>query len=458
MQDGIEHQLPLLLSNLFQKEVLLLSDYDCDQVKRFISGGMDIHKKMISAAIAITDPNSLKTHYEFFHSSSFHFDLQKLYSWFSEFHCTDIVMESTGVYWFPVFDYFVDHGITITVVNPKYVKQLRGKKTDKNDSKWMASRFRYDDFPGSFIPKANIRALRSLSRYYRKLSNQRSSEKNRYQNAMTSSSIRLDCILADAVSGKTGRKLMEYLISLPQGADIDPHEIEMRLDWRVKSTPEQIIQSIQGFHIKPEDRIKLKKAQEHMDFIDELSADVLKSMDNLAADYSDTIRLLATVPGITEKSALFIISETGVDMSVFSNVKSLCCWAGLVPGCNESADKKKSTRIIHAGQYLKPVLVECALAAVKCKSEPYFRIKYARIAKRRGKKKAIIAVARMLLVAIYNIILKNEPFKPTDYEKVLHPSAKKKVVQTVANSIQYLREQGVDESLLQQIQQQLNPA
>ena len=159
-------------------------------------------------------------------------------------------------------------------------------------------------------------------------------------------------------------------------------------------------------------------------------------------------------PQFTQKSALFILSEIGADMSVFESDRHLCSWAGLTPANNESASKKKATRCSKAGQYLKPLLIQCALAAVKSKKEPYFQIKYQRLAKKRGKKKAIIAIARMMLTSIYHMLSNEEDFHPDDYEATVNPSKQKPVIFTIENTIQFLREQGVDPETLKLIQQQ----
>ena len=151
---------------------------------------------------------------------------------------------------------------------------------------------------------------------------------------------------------------------------------------------------------------------------------------------------------------MFILSETGADMSVFESSRHLCSWAGLTPANNESASKKKSTRCSKAGQYLKPLLIQCALAAVKSKKEPYFAVKYQRIAKRRGKKKAIIAVARMMLASIYHMLSDGEDFHPDDYEAIVNPPKQKTVLLTLDNTLQFLREQGADPETLKLIQQQ----
>ena len=193
-----------------------------------------------------------------------------------------------------------------------------------------------------------------------------------------------------------------------------------------------------------------------MDFIDKTIDEIEAELFLRSRQYDEQIKRIATVTGITELSALFILSEIGADMSVFESDRHLCSWAGLTPANNDSANKKKTTRCSKAGQYLKPLLIQCALAAVKSKKEPYFAIKYHRLAKRRGKKKAIIAIARMMLSSIYHMLSNNEDFHPDDYEAIVNPSKQKSVVLNLTNTLQFLREQGADESLLMQLEQQLS--
>ncbi len=167
----------------------------------------------------------------------------------------------------------------------------------------------------------------------------------------------------------------------------------------------------------------------HLEFIEKSIADLDRKLDEIVAPYEGAIKLLCTIPGVDRTSAITIISEIGTDMSHFANSKRLCCWAGLTPSNNESAGKKKSVRITRAGVYLKPALVQVAHAAVKSNQSPYYRIKYERLSKRRGKKRAIIAIARMILTAIYHMFTTGEEFNPSDLYKIDLPqeiSAKQK--------------------------------
>jgi len=280
----------------------------------------------------------------------------------------------------------------------------------------------------------------------------RTAEKNRYQNSMTISRIRIDCVLTDPF-GLSATRVMDYLLS---DEPFDETKCRSLIDWRVKASKDEVMDSIHGYHILGEQKFKMLHVKSHMDFINNSIGEIECELFRRSRNYDTQIKRIATIVGITELSSLFILSEIGADMSVFESDRHLCSWAGLIPANNESANKKKSSRCSRAGQYLKPLLLQCALAAVKSKKEPYFAIKYQRLAKRRGKKKAIIAIARMMLTSIYHMLSNNEDFHPDDYEATIHPPKQKPVVLNLTNTFQFLREQGADESMLNQLEQQLS--
>jgi transposase len=421
-------------------------DFD---VVHLICAGLDVHKKSVVAAVAVTDPVTLEATYTVKSFSTNNSDIVSLRDWLLSQNCHDVCMESTGKYWIPIFNILESH-MHVILTHPKYVKAIKGKKTDKRDAKWIANLFRFDIVKASFIPPPDIRAMRELSRYRLKLSYMRSAEKNRYQNSMTISRIRIDCVLTDPF-GKTATRIMDYLLS---DKPFDVKTCRELIHGGVKAGSDAVLESIEGYDILSEQRFKMTHAKSHMDFINSSISQLETELFRISRSYDTLMKRIATQPGITELSALFILSEIGTDMTVFESDKHLASWAGLTPANNESANKKKSTRCSKAGQYLKPLLIQCALAAVKSKKEPYYAIKYQRIAKRRGKKKAAIAIARMMLINIYHMLLNSEDFHPDDYEAVVNPVRKKSLPFTVENVLQFLREQGADENALNLLKQQ----
>lgn len=411
------------------------------RIVRPICCGADIHKDLIVATIAATNQDGI-TEYIQSSFSSQNFDLVRLKAWLIEHHCFEIAMESTGKYWIPVFN-VLESEIKVFVVHPKYTKAIKGKKTDKKDSKWIADLFKHDLLKFSFIPPKEIRELRELSRYRIKLIAMRSSERNRYQNSMTISNIGLASILSDPF-GKSSRAVMKEVI---RSSSVTEERISKLLERNAKKKVKEVLQSLVGSHIESDQRLKMNIASQHMDQIDSHVRRLETEMAIRCIPYATLINLLLDIPGISYLSAMTIIAEIGTDMSVFETSKQLSCWAGLAPANNESASKKKSVRISKAGSYLKPLLVQCALAAINSKSNPYYRIKYNRIKKRRGHKKAIIAIARMILVNIYHILSTGEVYSPCDMEQIINPKPVKKVM-TIQNAIEFLQSQGFDTSKL----------
>lgn len=411
------------------------------RIVRPICCGADIHKDLIVATIAATNQDGI-TEYIQSSFSSQNFDLVRLKAWLIEHHCFEIAMESTGKYWIPVFN-VLEGEIKVFVVHPKYTKAIKGKKTDKKDSKWIADLFKHDLLKFSFIPPKEIRELRELSRYRIKLIAMRSSERNRYQNSMTISNIGLASILSDPF-GKSSRAVMKEVI---RSSSVTEEKISKLLERNAKKKVKEVLQSLVGSHIESDQRLKMNIASQHMDQIDSHVRRLETEMAIRCIPYATLINLLLDIPGISYLSAMTIIAEIGTDMSVFETSKQLSCWAGLAPANNESANKKKSVRISKAGSYLKPLLVQCALAAINSKSNPYYRIKYNRIKKRRGHKKAIIAIARMILVNIYHILSAGEVYSPCDMEQIINPKPVKKVM-TIQNAIEFLQSQGFDTSKL----------
>ena len=421
------------------------------EVVHLICGGLDVHKKSVAAAVCTTDPITLEAKYNVKSFSTNNSDIAALRDWLIAQGCYDVCMESTGKYWIPIFNILETHMQNTILTHPKYVNAIKGKKTDKRDAKWIANLFRFDIVKASFIPPPDIRALRELTRYRLKLSYMRTAEKNRYQNSMTISRIRIDCVLTDPF-GKTASNIMEYLLS---DRPFNENECRALIDGRVKASKDEVMDSIRGFNVLEEQKFKMTHAKSHMDFINDSINEIEAELFRRSRPYDAQIKRIATTIGITDLSALFILSEIGADMSAFESDKHIASWAGLTPGNNESAGKKKSTRCSRAGQYLKPLLLQCALAAVKSKKEPYFAIKYQRLAKRKGKKKAIIAIARMMLISIYHMLKNNVDFQPNDYEAIVNPPKQKPAALNLINTLQFLREQGADENLLKQLEQQL---
>ena len=396
-----------------------------------ICGGMDVHKSFVVACIATTNDHGV-TNYKSKRFSTFTGDLRRCADWLSENNCKDVCMESTGKYWIPIYN-ILEHTCNIVLAHPKYVKAIRGKKTDKRDAKWIADIFKHDLVSGSFIPPADIRQLRDLVRYHWKLTNFNVGEKNRAQNCLTVSNIKLDDVFSD-VFGKAASAITTRLLESNEPFDVKPY-----LTKNIKKPIEQIQAAVDG-EMCAEQAEKLRIIRSHMDSLELCKLNLESLILSTAEKYIPQLNLVMTAPGIQSFAAIGIISEIGVDMSVFPTSKHLCSWAGLTPQNNESAGKKKTTRISRAGAYIKPLLVQCALCAIRTKQFPEVRNRYLALKKRRGHKKAIIAIARMLLTAIYNILKWNEVYNSELYRKADRPPAHREV--SVEEAVFILQRQG----------------
>ena len=360
--------------------------------------GVDVHKSFLVATIIATtggiEPSYQKKRYSTFNNSILEFK-----QWLLDNDCHDLCMESTGKYWIPVFNLLEDE-INVTIANPKWVKAVKGNKDDTKDSKWIGDLFRLGLVKGSYIPCKKIRILREFTRYRYKLVSCRSSEKNRYQNALTVCNVALDSVVSD-IFGKSSTSIIDYLLE-QSGNSINHEEIASKLLKSLKSKEDAVIESIEGYQMTDSQKYRMHLVRAHMDYVTAATNDVDSEIESLIAfdpDYENAVELLCTIPGVKYDSAITIISEIGIDMSQFCSSKRLCCWAGLTPGSNESAGKKKSDK------------------------SPYYKKKYESLVKRRGKKRAIIAIARMILTAIFQMLTTGETWNPCDLYKIDMPEA-----------------------------------
>ena len=398
--------------------------------------GIDVHKKFVVASVGITNKFGV-TEYQTRQFSTFTQDLHKLLSWLKSLNCINVCMESTGKYWHPVFN-VLESDCNVVIANPKYVKGIRGKKTDKKDSIWLCDLHKHGLVPSSFIPPLLTRQIRDLMRYRVKLTSFRSSEKNRIQNSLTVSNIMISSVVSDTF-GVSSMKIINHILQNPDDKDFD---VSSMLHKSMRDKADTIRKSIDGNLTKPQ-ADKMRICFNHFDNVDKHIEDIEKVVLDLAKPYLPQINIIMSLPSIKDIfTAIAIIGEIGTDMSVFHSSKHLCSWAGLTPQNNESAGKKKSVRISRAGVYLKPLLVQCANAAIKSKKVCFFKIRYEQIKKRRGHKKAIIAIAHMLLNCIYYMLLRNENFNPDLFKIDSKPTQTYSPKITEEMAIKYLQTLG----------------
>ncbi|GHS90085.1 IS110 family transposase [Bacteroidia bacterium] len=328
----------------------------------------------------------------------------------------------------------------IILVNARHIKNVPGHKTDKKDSKWIAKLLVSGLLRGSFIPKLPVRELRDLTRYKRKIVEQIASEKNRIQKILEDANIKLSSVVSDK-SGVVATKIIDDLISGEQ----DISKLCAYRHGRMQATEAELAASLKGqlsaHHIFMLQTIKdsIKDKEVMIDKIDVRIAAHLK-----ANEMELDAKLLATIPGVGKEGAQCILAEVGNDMSVFPDEQHLASWAGMSPGNNESAGKKKSTRITYGDKNLRPILVQCAWAASRTKGT-YLRSKYDSLVGRRGKKRALIAVGHKILLAAYIILKDKVPYKELGSDFLIEKKKDKKV----GALMKQLKDLGVEVTVLQ---------
>jgi Transposase and inactivated derivatives len=362
--------------------------------------GMDIHKDSVYATVM---GEGINTETRVFKTTTR--GLRELGAWLTELDVKAAAMESTGIYWKPIFHVLSEFPIELMVVNASHIKNVPGRKTDKADSQWICKLLISGLLKGSFIPPADIQKIRDLYRYKKKLVQYISSERNRIIRALEDANVKLSSVISDT-SGVMATHIIEGLLA---GRKDLKNLVMERYHHRVKASPEEIVEAIDG-KITPHIRFLINCIQKHISALHQQIAEVDAEIDKYVKAYETQIELLESIPGVGREAAISIISEIGVNMDFFPSEHHLASYGGMCPGNNESAGKKKSSRTRKGNQHLNTYLVELAWSAVKTKNT-YYKAKYEILVKRRGKKRALIAIGRKILCAIYHMLKNNESFK-----------------------------------------------
>lgn len=354
--------------------------------------GIDVHKKMIVACLNKGGKQTLR---EYGTTTG---EIRDLANWLTEEKCEMIAMESTGVYWKPLYNLFELSGLEAIVVNASHMKALPGRKTDIKDAEWIADLLRHGLLQGSHIPERERRELREITRYRKSLIEERSREINRLQKVLEGGNIKLSSVVTD-INGKSARSLLNLII-----ADEIPEkeEVAQLLHGQIRSKLEQVMPSIEGITTQLQRRL-IAQIIEHIDDMTRRIADMDVLVKEYMEQYEAAITAMAAFPGIGPRSAEVIIAEIGTDMSRFPSAAHLCSWAGVCPGNHKSAGKRGHGKTTRGNMTLKSMLTQCAKAARRSK-QSYFSAQYQRIAAHRGKNRATIAVAHSMLIAIYHVL------------------------------------------------------
>jgi len=361
--------------------------------------GVDVHKKLIVACFLDDEKKEIR---EFGTTTV---EIKSLAKWLLDSNCQKIAMESTGVYWKPLYNLFELAGLEAIVVNAAHMKALPGRKTDIKDAEWIADLLRHGLLKASFIPDREQRELREIARYRKNLIEERSRELNRLQKILEGANIKLDSVVTN-INGKSARRIIDLIV---ENEALSADEVSSLLHGKMRSKLDQIMQSIEGITTS----LQRKLIAQVIDHIDDMTRRIA-SMDEIIKDYTkqydDAISALDELPGIARHSAEVIIAEIGADMSRFPSASHLCSWAGVSPGNHQSAGKRGSGKTIKGNNTLKTTLVQCAKVASRCK-DSYFSARYQRIAVRRGANRATLAVAHSMLIAIYHTLQKSIAFR-----------------------------------------------
>jgi transposase len=357
--------------------------------------GLDVHKDTVVAAVRHMVGGTVTRQVQTFKTTTK--DLMALSEWLASEGCTHIAMEATGIYWKPVWHILDDGEFTLVLANAAHVKNVPGRKTDVNDATWLAELMAHGLIRGSFVPEAGIEELRALLRTRKQFTRERSSHVQRLQKTLEDANIKLDSALSD-VLGLSGRRMIEALIA---GVS-DPDELAGLAHRRVKAPPETLREALRG-RVTRQHRFLLQLHLQHVDAIDATVAEIDREVDIHVEPFHAAALLLTTIPGVSELSARVIIAEIGNDMSRFPTQGHLICWAGLCPKNDESAGKRRSTRMRKGAPWLKTTLIQCAWAAAR-KNGSYLQAQFHRLRARRGAKKAIAAVAASILTAAYHML------------------------------------------------------
>lgn len=359
--------------------------------------GIDVHKKIIVACLRVGRKCETK---EFGTSTQ---DLRALADWLISNNCQIAAMESTGSYWKPVYNVLEVLGQEIIVVNAHHIKNVPGRKTDVKDAEWIAQLLQCGLLKASYIPNRDQRELREIARYRKSLVEERARELNRLEKTLQGANIKLSSVVSD-INGKSSRNLLNALA----GEGLSEENVDAMLKGSLREKRNEILRFCDGY-LSPLQRKLVRAILDHIDDMTRRIQDIDDIINGQMKDYEDAIKKLEEIPGIAKRSAEAILAEIGLDMSRFPTAGHLAAWSGLAPGNNESAGKRKSGRTRKGNPTLKTTLIQSAKTA-KAKKGSFFKAQFDRIAVKRGKNRAVVAVAHSMIIAIYHMIKYNISF------------------------------------------------
>jgi len=393
-----------------------------------ICAGLDVHKETVVACVRHMSGGEVKSEVRTFATTTG--ALLDLSAWLGTEQVTHIAMEATGVYWKPVWHILADGDFQLVLANAAHVKNVPGRKTDVNDAMWLADLLAHGLIRASFVPDQPTQQMRDLLRTRKQLVRERISHTQRIQKALEDANIKLDTVVTN-ILGLTGRRILQRLIdgeTLPEALATLAHR-------NIQASRDQLEAALRG-RVTPHHRFLLKLHLDQIDALDAAIASIDKEVEGNLEPFRAAIELLTAIPGVSQLSARVILSEIGLDMSRFETAGHLVSWAGLCPRNDESAGKRRSTRLRKGAPWLKTILVQCGWAAMRTKGS-YFQAQYYRLRSRRGARKAICAVAASILTTVYHM-LKNGACYQDLGANHFDQRAKTKHVQRLVNRLQSL--------------------
>jgi len=362
--------------------------------------GLDVHQHTVMACARVVDKHKVQQEVETFQTTVK--GLAALRSWLQGHGCTHAALESTGVYWKPVWQ-ALEGSLELVLANAHEVRNLPGRKSDVNDAMWLADLLAHGLIRGSFVPPGTVQALRELSRTRTQLRREVTRHTQRIQKTLESAGLKLTGLISD-VLGVTGRAILEALIA----GESDPETLAQLKRQGIKASHEQLRDALQG-RLLEHQRLLLRLHLEQIDALDLATRQIETRMAELLDPFRDCVELLKTVPGIQETTARIILAEIGFDPQRFPTAGHLVSWAGLCPGSDESAGKRRSTRLRKGNRWLRTAMIQAAWAASR-KKDSYLQALYHRLRARRGSKKAIVAVAASMLTSIYFMLQRQQEY------------------------------------------------
>jgi transposase len=367
------------------------------QVMHERCAGLDVHKKTVVACVLTPAGQETRTF------GTMTVDLLSLSDWLLACGCTQVAIESTGDYWKPVFN-ILEGMCAVILVNAQHVKAVPGRKTDVKDAAWLAELLQHGLLRASFIPPMAQRELRDLTRYRSTFIQERVTLINRVQKLLEDANIKLAAVASD-IMGVSGRAILAALLT----DHVDPRALAELAKGRLRSKRDQLTKALEG-RVKPHHRFVLTELLCQIDSLDDTIARFDAQIQAICGPVEEAVSLLDTIPGVARRTAEMLVAEIGTDMTRFPSADHLASWAGVAPGNHESAGKRGSGKTRKGNRFLRTTLVQAAHAAARTK-HTYLSAQYRRLASRRGKKRAILAVAHSILVMAYYMLQRKEPYR-----------------------------------------------